>query len=58
LTAALNLPDKQDWTVDDLASFPKDLRYELIDGRLILPCPSSTFRSRLITATNRGPTWW
>lgn len=37
MTVALNLPDKQDWTVDDLASLPKDLRYELIDGRLLLP---------------------
>jgi len=42
MTAALelNLPDKQDWTVDDLATLPKDLRYELIDGRLILPSPT------------------
>jgi Uma2 family endonuclease len=44
MTAALHLPDdlvdKQDWTVDDLASLPKDLRYELIDGRLILPSPT------------------
>lgn len=41
MTAALNLPDKQDWTVDDLASLPADLRYELIDGRLILPSPTA-----------------
>ena len=49
MTAALQLPsldnprlldDKQDWTVDDLASLPQDLRYELIDGRLILPSPT------------------
>ncbi|MCU7723697.1 Uma2 family endonuclease [Actinoplanes sp. KI2] len=44
MTAALKLrsllDEKQDWTVDDLASLPKDLRYELIDGRLILPCPT------------------
>jgi Uma2 family endonuclease len=40
MTAARNLPDPQDWTVHDLASLPKDLRYELIDGRLILPCPT------------------
>ncbi|GAA2623163.1 Uma2 family endonuclease [Paractinoplanes durhamensis] len=43
MTAALQLPslldEKQDWTVDDLASLPKDLRYELIDGRLVLPSP-------------------
>jgi Uma2 family endonuclease len=41
MTAALDLPDKQDWTVDDLASLPKDLRYELIDGRLLLPSPTA-----------------
>jgi Uma2 family endonuclease len=50
MTAALQLPsllddpslleNKQDWTVDDLANLPKDLRYELIDGRLILPSPT------------------
>ena len=41
MTAALDLPDRQDWTVDDLASLPKDLRYELVDGRLILPSPTA-----------------
>src|ERR687889_174426 len=41
MTAALNLPDRQDWTVDDLASLPKDLRYELIDGWLLLPSPTA-----------------
>jgi Uma2 family endonuclease len=41
VTVALNLPNKQDWTVDDLASLPKDLRYELIDGRLLLPSPTA-----------------
>jgi Uma2 family endonuclease len=51
MTAALQLPrvfddaalldEKADWTVDDLATLPKDLRYELIDGRLILPSPTS-----------------
>jgi Uma2 family endonuclease len=50
MTAALQLPSllddlnlldqKQDWTVDDLANLPQDLRYELIDGRLILPSPT------------------
>jgi Uma2 family endonuclease len=44
MTAALQLPslldEKQDWTVDDLVNLPKDLRYELIDGRLILPSPT------------------
>jgi hypothetical protein len=41
MTAALDLPDKQEWTVDDLATLPKDLRYELIDGRLLLPSPTA-----------------
>ncbi|MBM2617597.1 Uma2 family endonuclease [Actinoplanes sp. LDG1-06] len=45
MTAALQLPspldEKRDWTVDDLASLPKDLRYELIDGRLVVS-PSPT----------------
>lgn len=40
MTAALHLPEKQDWTVDDLTGLPEDLRYELIDGRLILPSPT------------------
>jgi Uma2 family endonuclease len=44
MIAALRLPDelvdKREWTVDDLASLPKDLRYELIDGTLILPSPT------------------
>jgi Uma2 family endonuclease len=45
MTAALPLPglldEKQDWTVDDLATLPQDLRYELIDGRLLLPSPTA-----------------
>lgn len=41
MTAALRLaaPDligRQDLTVDDVAHLPEDLRYELIDGRLVL----------------------
>ena len=40
VTAALRLPEKQEWTVDDLVGLPEDLRYELIDGRLILPSPT------------------
>jgi hypothetical protein len=31
------LPDRREWTVDDLADLPPDLRYELINGRLIVP---------------------
>ena len=56
MTAALQLPslldEKQDWTVDDLASLPKDLRYELIDGRLIVPSP--TFLHQEIAAELRS----
>ena len=39
MTAAPTLPDRQEWTVDDLGELPKDLRYELINGRLIVPSP-------------------
>lgn len=40
MTLAPTLPDRDDWTVDDLAQLPPDLRYELINGRLIvLPSP-------------------
>ncbi|MFI5844861.1 Uma2 family endonuclease [Catenuloplanes sp. NPDC051500] len=35
MTLAPTLPDRDDWTVDDLAQLPPDLRYELINGRLI-----------------------
>jgi Uma2 family endonuclease len=61
MTAALKLPSaldessllsKEDWTVDDLANLPKDLRYELIDGRLILPSP--TFMHQDICAEVRS----
>jgi Uma2 family endonuclease len=37
----ISIPDRQEWTVEYLASLPKDLRYELIDGRLILPSPTA-----------------
>ncbi|WP_127497273.1 Uma2 family endonuclease [Actinoplanes solisilvae] len=36
LQRSSELDDKDDWTVDDLASLSEDLRYELIDGRLIV----------------------
>jgi len=40
MTAALHLSDKRDWTVDDVATLPEDLPYELIEGRLVLtPAP-------------------
>ncbi len=41
MTAAILLPDphlleRRDLTVEDVAGLPEDLRYELIDGRLVL----------------------
>jgi Uma2 family endonuclease len=36
----LHLLDRDDLTVDDIADLPEDLRYELIDGRLVLPSPT------------------
>ncbi|MET1007487.1 MAG: Uma2 family endonuclease [Propionibacteriaceae bacterium] len=45
MTAAVQLPDKRDWTVDDVASLPEDLHYELINGRLVLtPAPMPLHR--------------
>lgn len=41
MTAAPGLPGDGEWTVNDLSQLPPDLRYELIDGRLIhLPSPT------------------
>src|SRR3954463_5337698 len=37
MTTAPNLPDRREWTVDDLGELPADLPYELINGRLIVP---------------------
>ncbi|GLY21136.1 hypothetical protein Misp04_08680 [Micromonospora sp. NBRC 101691] len=41
MTAAPILPERSEWTVDDLDDLPKDLPYELVDGRLILPSPTA-----------------
>lgn len=59
MTAALRpyLADRQDWTVDDLATLPKDLLYELIDGRLILPSPTPIHQNlgvRVLLALEAG----
>jgi Uma2 family endonuclease len=40
MTLALQLPERQEWTVDDLAELPPDLPYELINGRLVVPSPT------------------
>lgn len=37
MTTAPILPERREWTVDDLAELPPDLNYELINGRLVLP---------------------
>lgn len=40
MTAALSLPERRNWTVDDLAELPDDLPYELVNGRLVVPSPT------------------
>jgi Uma2 family endonuclease len=39
-TVAPILPERQEWTVDDLGDLPPDLPYELVNGRLIFPSPA------------------
>ncbi|MEV4199102.1 Uma2 family endonuclease [Micromonospora globbae] len=41
MTAAPILPERHEWTVDDLGELPRDLPYELINGRLIVPSPTA-----------------
>ncbi|RZT83141.1 Uma2 family endonuclease [Micromonospora violae] len=41
MTAAPTLPERHEWTVDDLGDLPKNLPYELINGRLIVPSPTA-----------------
>ncbi|MDQ7910919.1 Uma2 family endonuclease [Phytohabitans sp. ZYX-F-186] len=40
MTAALSLPQREVWTVDDLSQLPPDLPYELVNGRLLLMSPT------------------
>ncbi|AXO33698.1 hypothetical protein [Micromonospora sp. B006] len=40
MTAA-PISERHEWTVDDLGDLPKDLPYELINGRLIVPSPTA-----------------
>ncbi|SDY54724.1 Endonuclease, Uma2 family (restriction endonuclease fold) [Micromonospora pattaloongensis] len=40
MTAAPLRPERREWTVDDLGELPNDLRYELVNGRLIVPSPT------------------
>jgi hypothetical protein len=37
---AIELPERHEWTVEDLVNLPVDLNYELINGRLVLPSPT------------------
>ncbi|MEU6076680.1 Uma2 family endonuclease [Micromonospora sp. NPDC047074] len=41
MTVAPILPERSEWTVDDLGDLPEDLPYELVDGRLIVPSPTA-----------------
>ncbi|MGW4497299.1 Uma2 family endonuclease [Micromonospora sp. NPDC004336] len=41
MTVAPILPERSEWTVDDLGDLPKDLPYELVNGRLIVPSPTA-----------------
>ncbi len=41
MSVAPILPERSEWTVDDLGDLPKDLPYELINGRLIVPSPTA-----------------
>ena len=53
MTAAPLLPERAEWTVDDLAELPPDLNYELINGRLILPSATPFHQQlcvRIVTA--------
>jgi len=39
--AGTDIPERSEWTVDDLKDLPKDFRYELVNGRLIVPSPTA-----------------
>jgi Uma2 family endonuclease len=41
MSTAPHLPDRREWTVDDLGELPPDLPYELVNGRLIVPSPTA-----------------
>jgi Uma2 family endonuclease len=48
MSVASALPPRSEWTVDDLDELPRDLRYELINGRLILPSPTVAHQDLVI----------
>ncbi|GGM36749.1 hypothetical protein GCM10011608_21730 [Micromonospora sonchi] len=49
MTVAPILPERSEWTVDDLGDLPKDLPYELINGRLIVPSPTALYQDLAAT---------
>lgn len=48
MSLASTLPPRQEWTVEDLAELPRDLRYELINGRLVVPSPTVAHQDLMI----------
>lgn len=44
MDTAISLPQREVWTVDDLAALPPDLPYELVNGRLVLAASDSVHR--------------
>jgi Uma2 family endonuclease len=57
MIAALSLPQREVWTVDDLAELPPDLPYELVNGRLILTSPDFVHQfvcGELLVALQQG----
>jgi Uma2 family endonuclease len=51
MTLAPSLPERDEWTVDDLAQLPPDLRYELINGRLIILSSPTYVHQKICIAT-------
>jgi Uma2 family endonuclease len=48
MSVAPTLPPRREWTVDDLSELPVGLRYELIDGRLVVPSPTVAHQDLMI----------
>ncbi len=54
MTLAPILPERDEWTVDDLAQLPPDLRYELINGRLIILSSPTFVHQKICVETYRA----
>ncbi len=48
MSVAPTMPRRQEWTVDDLAELPANYRYELVNGRLIVPSPTALHQDLMI----------